>query len=156
MRQKPVATKAKPRAHRPRDTPRGHSPRDEGGQITLSVGQATRTASGSFGFVGVTEDSRCPTGVQCVWAGQVVVSMWAAPRGSSGPRGATRFSLTLGAVQRAGEPDLATKAVQGRRFKLLAVEPYPAYKRPIDPSSYVITVQVDDLAQADAQRRRPH
>jgi hypothetical protein len=42
-------------------------------EFTLSVGQSARIASESMDikFIGVTADSRCPKGVECVWAGEV-------------------------------------------------------------------------------------
>src|SRR5512141_1108328 len=35
----------------------------------------------SITFVGVSEDSRCPSGVQCAWAGQAVVQIKVSPTG---------------------------------------------------------------------------
>ena len=142
MSQKITENKATSRAPVPMNTPKGPSPRDQAGRMKLTVGDATTTASGSFGFEKITEDSRCPTGVTCIWQGRVVALMWASPCGSADDPGAERFSLTL----EAGQADLATKTVQGKRFRLLEVEPYPDAKRRIDPSRYVITVQVEGLA----------
>lgn len=142
MRQKSTESKATSRAPLPRNTPKGPAPRDEAGRMKLTVGGVTTTASGSVGFDKITEDSRCPTGVTCIWQGRVVAAMWASPCGSANDPDAERFSLTL----EAGQADLATKIVQGKRFTLLEVEPYPDAKRNIDPSRYVITVQVEGLA----------
>jgi hypothetical protein len=143
MRQRFIANKAKPRAPRPMGTPKRPSTRNVAGPIKLSVGGTMTTDSGSFGFDGITEDSRCPTGVECFWEGQVVVSMWASPSRQRDPE---RFSLTLRGTGLGGQQDRATKTVQGKRFRLLKVEPYPTGERPIDPSRYVVTVQVERLA----------
>src|SRR5690349_4901620 len=43
-------------------------------------------------FVNVTEDSRCPTGVQCFWAGQAIITIKVAPTGG----GPGTVPLTLG------------------------------------------------------------
>lgn len=42
-------------------------------QFTLAPGQTVRIQSESMDikFIGVTGDSRCPRGVECIWAGQV-------------------------------------------------------------------------------------
>jgi len=44
-------------------------------QFTLAPGQTVRIQSESMDikFIGVTGDSRCPRGVECIWAGQVTL-----------------------------------------------------------------------------------
>jgi hypothetical protein len=117
-------------------------PRDDARRMKLTVGDATAMESGTFGFEGITQDSRCPTGTTCVWQGQVVAALWASSGGSKDGPGVERFSLTLSA----GNADLATRIVHGKRFTLLEVDPYPDPKVRIDPSRYVITVQVESLS----------
>lgn len=53
--------------------------------FTLSPGKAARTADGvGVRYTALLEDSRCPQGAQCVWAGTVrVVVMLTDPSGSS-------------------------------------------------------------------------
>jgi hypothetical protein len=117
-------------------------PRETVRQMKLTVGGSTTMDNVTFGFTGITEDSRCPAGTVCVWEGQAVAALWV----SHGPSGlgaeVERFSLTL----RAGQAELATKAVLGKRFTLLAVDPYPESAVRIDPKQYVITLQVESLA----------
>jgi hypothetical protein len=69
----------------------------------------------------VTEDSRCPRSVTCVWAGTVKLSarVW------SGGKGMTR-ELTLGKPQ----------PVPGGSLELVKVTPYPATPKPIDGKAY--------------------
>ncbi len=38
---------------------------------TLKVGHSINFDSKSMKFIGVIEDSRCPTGTDCIWAGEV-------------------------------------------------------------------------------------
>ena len=71
------------------------------------------------------EDSRCPAGAQCVWAGRVVV------RVRVGRAGAT----TIGAGERdvtLGEPF----AVADGHMTLVAALPSPARERPTAPETY--------------------
>lgn len=116
-------------------------PRDEAHQMKLVVGHSTTIDNVTFGFDGITEDSRCPTGVVCVWEGQVIASLWASHGTSGAGSDVERFSLTL----HAGEADLATKTVLGKRFTLLEVAPYPKAGVRIDPKQYEITLQVESL-----------
>ena len=48
-----------------------------GSEFELSVGQEARVQGTSLRirFDGVSQDSRCPQGVQCVWAGNAVVNL---------------------------------------------------------------------------------
>lgn len=80
-------------------------------------------------FVGVAEDSRCPTGVDCIWAGNARVSL---------------------VVQRAGGPattvelntNVEPKAVsaEGYELALTSLSPYPQSGAKIDPKDYTATL----------------
>lgn len=44
--------------------------------ITLGIGESRTLAGGAtVGVVAIPTDSRCPTGVQCVWAGSAAVAI---------------------------------------------------------------------------------
>ena len=44
--------------------------------VTLAAGQTARVASGvTLTFVRVANDSRCPAGAQCVWAGELRIAL---------------------------------------------------------------------------------
>lgn len=116
-------------------------PGDEAHQMKLLVGDSTKMDNVTFGFDGITEDSRCPTGVQCVWEGQAIASLWASHGAPGAGSDVERFSLTL----HAGHADVATKTVLGKRFTLLEVSPYPSAGVRIDPKQYEITLQVESL-----------
>jgi hypothetical protein len=94
----------------------------------------------NFRFVDVTEDSRCPSDVQCVWAGQVSVSIEAA-RASSGDA-VGNFTLTIQGSGGPGLNDSSTASVEGYLVKLASVEPYPVSTRTIQLSEYVATLVV--------------
>ncbi len=51
--------------------------------FVLAIGQAARLDNGSLvTFVGVSEDSRCPKGAQCFWAGQAKIDLYIGEPGS--------------------------------------------------------------------------
>lgn len=94
----------------------------------LSVGQTAIVAPATIlRFDSVLSDSRCPTGVQCFAAGDVVLA----------------FTLTKGSNAQAFQLDTSKSVtVQGMNFKLLSVTPYPASGTSIPVSQYRASVQV--------------
>lgn len=94
----------------------------------------------NFRFVNVTEDSRCPSDVQCVWAGQVSILVETI-RASSGDV-VGDFTLTVVAGGGAGFNDSSTASVEGYVVKLASVEPYPVSTKTIQLSEYIATLIV--------------
>jgi hypothetical protein len=93
---------------------------------TLRLGQA-----GDFGPVNLTpisveEDSRCPAGTQCVWAGQVKVKVLVEPAG------ADHSVLAI-----AGKP----LAIDGGTLLIEQVAPARGSTAPTPPSHYSFTIR---------------
>jgi hypothetical protein len=82
----------------------------------------------SVRFTDVTSDSRCPSGAQCVWAGEATVLLTVG--------GTQAVSLTLGA-----DSSKATATVRMTRITLVALKPYPSLNAPIAKSSYVASLR---------------
>ena len=85
-----------------------------GSEFEIAVGQEAKVQGTStvIRFSGVIEDSRCPSDVQCVWAGDAVV----------------RLSLSgAGAIEASLHTTLDPKAVQyaGRTITLVGLKPVP-------------------------------
>ena len=78
------------------------------GPITLAPGQSAEVAPGVTVTFESFEDSRCPPGVHCVWAGKLSYR-FSIRRGSDAPE-----SFTLAP----GQPDAAPAALAGRRIAL--------------------------------------
>jgi hypothetical protein len=96
----------------------------------LAVGDTTPlTADTQLVFVDITEDSRCPTQVDCAWEGQVSVLLRTQ---GSGP--AAELTLTLRGQNRPG--DASQGDLLGQRVRLLAVTPYPEQPGGIDRQQY--------------------
>jgi hypothetical protein len=68
-------------------------------------------------FVAVVEDSRCPRGVTCVWAGRAVVEV-AATVGVDGPERTVRLEV--------GAPEAGSAELFGVRVAAEALDPYPS------------------------------
>jgi|GEM_PF-402835 len=101
----------------------------------LSVNQTAYLSPADiiFRFVNVTEDSRCPSDVQCIWAGQVSILVEYS-RASTGEELGS-FTLTLGSSN-----VNASAAIEGYLVKLARVDPYPVSTVQIHPSEYVSTL----------------
>lgn len=102
---------------------------------TVSVGVG-KTASipqsdVSITFRSVTEDSRCPLDVACVWEGN------------------GRVALTLSSAEGSEDAELNTALpprgldFAGMRVVLVSLVPSPAGE-PIDPGDYVATFEIED------------
>ena len=102
---------------------------------TLSVNAGeTGSVPGSdvrITFRSVTEDSRCPLDVNCVWEGN------------------GRVALTLSSAEGSQDAELNTTVqprqidFAGMRVVLASLAPYPAGE-PIDPDDYVATFEIED------------
>jgi len=99
-----------------------------GEQFQLKYGQtAIIPAAGlAVTFKDLGEDSRCPEGALCIWAGNARVVVRLANEEVS-------LNTTL-------EPREATSA--GYKVQLLKVDPYPKLDVQHDPAEYVITLVV--------------
>ncbi|HWS99140.1 MAG TPA: hypothetical protein VN256_02635 [Pyrinomonadaceae bacterium] len=79
----------------------------------------------------VAEDSRCPEGVQCIWAGNAKVVL----KLSKARRRASTLSLNTGVDPRQG-------SYRGYEVRLVKLDPYPKENRPIRRRDYVATLVV--------------
>lgn len=116
---------------------------DMNSPYTIPLGETIELSGGlKIHFVDVTEDSRCPSKVNCAWIGRVV----------------TQFTITqddkiLGNIELSGPPfgtpnsaapyndQIATMGDYS--FILEAVKPYPETTQKIDPSKYTVTLRIE-------------
>ncbi|HKU50026.1 MAG TPA: hypothetical protein VJP79_08755 [Nitrososphaera sp.] len=89
-------------------------------------------------LLNITEDSRCPSDVTCIWAGQVSVLVSLSQNSTS----LGNFTLTLGGVGGGNNSSAAAQhSVAGDYvIKLTEVQPYPISTQKIEPSDYVATL----------------
>lgn len=103
-----------------------------GRQFDLSVGQQAQIqgTSVSVRFAGVGEDSRCPSDVQCVWAGNAAVQL--SLTSSQESSADVKLNTTL-------DP----KSVQygGYTIQLVGVKPVPKSGTKIPAAEYIATLE---------------
>ncbi len=118
------------------DQQQDYIPAELDSEFQLGVGQMGFVESENIEitFLEVTSDSRCPSGIPCIWAGEVevLVNIW-------------KDGQNLGdsaLVGPAVNDDRAVKTFDGYSVKLLKVDPHPTSTQMIGPSDYIITLVV--------------
>jgi len=104
-----------------------------GREFDLGFGQEGRVQGTSIviRFSGVTEDSRCPADVQCVWAGNALARLVLSS--NAGPASDAALNTTL-------EPRAVV--FSGHRIRLVGVKPLPRSGPAIPAGDYVVTLDV--------------
>ena len=106
-----------------------------GKEFSIKAGQQLKLDGVDFQvkFVGVPQDSRCPTGVNCVWEGNAEVAL-----NFSYEKCATNLTLnTHNSPQTVQEGKAG-----GFRVKLIKLDPYPHSEKKIASSAYVATLVI--------------
>jgi hypothetical protein len=108
-----------------------------GKNFVLVAGQEALTADGKLKikFVSVPEDSRCPKGVNCIWAGNARVVL------QVGKTAGKPSNLELDTNPREAT-NAAGGGYNGYLIKLVEVAPYPVAEQPVRPRSYTVTLVV--------------
>jgi hypothetical protein len=107
-----------------------------GAQFTLAPGTSVsvKAAKMEVRFVAVTEDSRCPRDVTCIWAGEVKVQLEILETAKA----ASQVEVLEGGSTVAGE----------YRVTLVRVEPQPMSTARIAPQDYRAALKIDNLGQS--------
>lgn len=105
--------------------------------IPLSIGKEVKVDDIYMVFTDVSNDSRCPSNVQCVWAGDAIAAITVHPPCINQGCKAASISLQLhtNLEPRSGEG-------WGHKVNLLALLPGPVQGQPTDKSQYVAWVRV--------------
>jgi len=108
--------------------------------VQLHVGESAALDDGALllTMVQVSEDSRCPKDVMCVWMGRAVVQLHAVVDGVD--RGGAQATLYPG-TPNAGSPDREA-AVDRHVITLADLQPYPAASQPQPVDGPVATLRV--------------
>ena len=99
------------------------------GDVTLGIGQMGQVGDLSIVWNKPIEDSRCPAGVQCIWAGDVRVNVTMSLAGYSET---TNLSTTN-----------AGFLFDGHAVSITSVTPTPEQSSAISPQDYRITFHVE-------------
>lgn len=104
-----------------------------GKEFTLKVGEQVliKEAGLKISFSSVAEDSRCPKGVNCIWAGngKIVIKV------SKAGRKTADVQLNTGIEPR-------QQSFQGYNIKIVGLNPYPEQNVNINRGAYVATLVV--------------
>lgn len=96
--------------------------------VTLSVGQAISAEGLTITLNKIANDSRCPSGVQCIWAGNVTAN------------------VTLVTSVKSENKDMASGDAPYKfgnyRISITNVDPYPAAKQQIRQDEYRVTFRI--------------
>jgi hypothetical protein len=98
-------------------------------QFTIKAGQqvAIKSEKLSVQFSSVQNESRCPTGVQCVWEGNAAISIEVSKKRKKAEQAILNTNTAI-------QPnELAYKKY---RIKLLGLNPYPRIDEKIEPKDY--------------------
>lgn len=100
-------------------------------EVQLAPGEqaAYQQQALSVEFVRVVEDSRCPSDVTCVWAGEVKVQLSTRINAAE----AVQHEITAGQQATVGD----------FRLVVVKVQPEPISTRQISPEEYRVTLRVD-------------
>lgn len=107
--------------------------------FTLKINQTAviTTENLKIKFLNVTEDSRCPSDVQCVWSGQAKVQINIV----NNDRNVGTFNLT----KRTGYEELSILKIDGYSITLEQVDPYPISTKKIESNGYSITLKIKKI-----------
>ncbi|WP_452225575.1 hypothetical protein [Lacinutrix chionoecetis] len=104
----------------------------------LMYGKAIQVEDLEFKFVAVESDSRCPKGVQCVWAGEAVVLVDVFKNGTKLEQKRITFSPTSKLQNLIG--NLFTS--ESLKISGINIAPYPEYRNKIKAEDYYIMLDV--------------
>lgn len=108
--------------------------------VALGIRQSARLSSGVAVRVDSIQDSRCPTGATCIWAGQARVKLLLSKDSDS-----TSIGLALGAAPGAGNNnrlDSTNVSLSSETYKVILreVNPYPSTTSIGQPQTAVVQV----------------
>lgn len=120
----------------------GGLPAGRSNELTMDVHAGARwTEAGlEVALVRVASDSRCPTGTNCIWAGNATLDLTASRADQT-----ESFTLRFGPSGGDGvfAPDIVDRL--GFRYEVVRLDPQPAAGRSIGPLDYRATVRVTKL-----------
>ncbi len=87
----------------------------------ISIGQTTTIENTKIVFNAVIEDSRCPTNVNCIWAGRAKVLVTVTEKGKE----AVQKEVILGETKPGENADKTIFQSNGQTFMVSELKPYP-------------------------------
>lgn len=106
---------------------------DNKAMITLKVGEKFSHQGATIEFMEVSNDSRCPKGLECVWQGNGQAVFLVSDKASV-------QTLTLNTT--GGREYPKQRNIYGYSLELMSLKPYPANNIKIDASQYQATLHI--------------
>lgn len=108
-------------------------------RITVKINESASFSEtrATITFVEVLEDSRCPEGVDCIWAGNAKISIEISREG--------KVEQTLELNTNMGE---AAK-YEGREVNLVLLTPHPKAGVEIDTAAYAAVIELGDISPCE-------
>lgn len=103
--------------------------------VKVSVGETVVLKDVSIKFLEVVEDSRCPEGVNCIWAGRAIVKVAVTSKEKTEEK-----TLTFGEVKPGEEKN--TNLYSSSKFAIngLTLNPYPTSEKTGKDSGYTLLI----------------
>ncbi len=103
--------------------------------IKVAKGETIKVKGVSIKFLEVVEDSRCPTGVTCIWAGRAVVKVEVTSNGNKEEK-----MMTFGEIKRGEVKN--TNLYSSKEFSIngLMLNPYPTSESTGKDKGYVLLI----------------
>ncbi|AUC82896.1 hypothetical protein [Lacinutrix sp. Bg11-31] len=104
----------------------------------LMYGKTISIEDLEFKFVAIESDSRCPKGVQCIWAGEAVVLLDVFKNGEKIEQKRVVFSPKISLINKIGN----VFSSEAFNVSSLNIAPYPKYDNKINAEDYYIQLQI--------------
>ncbi|NNC49397.1 MAG: hypothetical protein HKO01_02555 [Flaviramulus sp.] len=104
----------------------------------LYLGKSLNIDNVEVKFVKVLQDSRCPKGVTCIWAGEVIVLVDVFKEGKKFETQKITINSKIPLKSRFGNLFSSDDVT----ISALNVQPYPIYDKKINPEDYYIQLEI--------------
>lgn len=108
--------------------------------VKVYLGDFISIENHTLKFVKVIEDSRCPKGANCVWAGRAKILVEI----SSENKETTQKEIIFGKANQGESNDLELFKSNNKIVNAYQLNPYPVNGIPNDNNDYVLLVNVED------------
>jgi len=106
--------------------------------IALSYGESVTRENVTLKFSEISEDSRCPTGTTCVWAGRAIAKIEVTANGKSETK-----TVIFGATRPGETADMQLYTGNGMTITADSLNPYPEQSGAIPKNNYVLNISVE-------------
>lgn len=107
---------------------------EEGKTVSVKLGKEVSFKDGTlrFSFIDVSEDSRCPTGTHCLWAGQAKIVLRLANQSET-------VELIVPGMQ--AEVDVTTQ-LDDYKIHCRGLIPHPTSNAPVEKARYIADITI--------------